>query len=225
VLGKVKSLRTIDRRELAEDDKMRPILTAIAAVSLMFGETPQDETPKAKISADPLTEEQVAVYRAVLGSYSNGSKAILNVGHKTETLDLSEDKECLKGIDLEFRKAPTQVIHRLDDRVANAKKSIVLVDAETQQKKIEDNDPQRLIKRAIDDGERVTEKQMDDSLHHAFAAGLFAFSEIAFDKKHQHAVLAYSFVCGGLCGHGNTIVLKKVGEKWKQVKTCRSWIS
>ena len=81
------------------------------------------------------------------------------------------------------------------------------------------------MKRAIDGGERVTEKQLAGSLHEAFATGLFTFSEIAFDKRHQHAVLAYSFVCGGLCGHGNTIVLRKVGGKWKPRKTCQSWIS
>ena len=81
------------------------------------------------------------------------------------------------------------------------------------------------MKRAIDDAERVTEKQLDNSLRDAFAVGLFTLSEIVFDKRHQHAFLAYSFVCGGLCGHGNTIVLKKVGGKWKQGKMCRSWIS
>jgi hypothetical protein len=70
--------------------------------------------------------------------------------------------------------------------------------------------------------EKITEKQLDSSLREAFATGLFTFSEIAFDKRHQRAVLAYSFVCGGLCGHGNTIVLKKVGAKWKRVKTCRA---
>ncbi len=144
---------------------------------------------------------------------------------KTEKLDLSEDKDCLKGINLESGNSSSSPTHRLDERLTNAKKSIVLVDSEAQQKKVEENDPQKLMKRAIDDGERVTEKQMDDSLHHAFAAGFFTFSEIAFDKKHQHAVLAYSFGGGGLCGHGNTIVLKKIGEIWKQVKTCRSWIS
>ena len=144
---------------------------------------------------------------------------------KTETLDLSEDKDCLKGIDMDADNTSASVVHRLDDRLTRMKKNTVLVEAENQQKKVEENDPQKLMKRAIDEGEKVTEKQLDSSLREAFAAGLFTFSEIAFDKRHQHAVLAYSFVCGGLCGHGNTIVLKKVGGKWKQSKTCRSWIS
>jgi hypothetical protein len=205
---------------------MRPILaTAIATLSLALVALSQEDAPKAKVSSDPLTEEQIAVYRTVLDSYSNGSNATLNVADQTETLDLSEDKDCLKGIDLDPGNTSTSVVHRLDNRVTKMKKNIVLVNGELQQKKVEENDPQKLMKRAIDGGERVTEKQLDGSLREAFATGLFAFSEIAFDKRHQHAVLAYSFVCGGLCGHGNTIVLRKVGGKWKQRKTCRSWIS
>jgi hypothetical protein len=205
---------------------MRPILaTAIATLSLALVALSQEDAPKAKVSSDPLTEEQIAVYRTVFDSYSNGSNATLNVADQTETLDLSEDKDCLKGIDLDPGNTSTSVVHRLDNRVTKMKKNIVLVNGELQQKKVEENDPQKLMKRAIDGGERVTEKQLDGSLREAFATGLFAFSEIAFDKRHQHAVLAYSFVCGGLCGHGNTIVLRKVGGKWKQRKTCRSWIS
>ncbi len=205
---------------------MRPILaTAIATLSLALVALSQEDAPKAKVSSDPLTEEQIAVYRTVFDSYSNGSNATLNVADQTETLDLSEDKDCLKGIDLDPANTSTSVVHRLDNRVTKMKKNIVLVNGELQQKKVEENDPQKLMKRAIDGGERVTEKQLDGSLREAFATGLFAFSEIAFDKRHQHAVLAYSFVCGGLCGHGNTIVLRKVGGKWKQRKTCRSWIS
>ena len=205
---------------------MRPILaTAIATLSLALVALSQEDAPKAKVSSDPLTEEQIAVYRTVFDSYSNGSNATLNVADQTETLDLSEDKDCLKGIDLDPGNTSTSVVHRLDNRVTKMKQNIVLVNGELQQKKVEENDPQKLMKRAIDGGERVTENQLDGSLREAFATGLFAFSEIAFDKRHQHAVLAYSFVCGGLCGHGNTIVLRKVGGKWKQRKTCRSWIS
>jgi len=205
---------------------MRSILaTTIATLSVALVATRQDDASKPRVSADPLTAEQVAVYRAVLESYSNGTNTALNLADKTEALDLSDDKDCLKGIDFDPANTSMSVVHKLDDRVTKMKKNTVLVNGELQQKKVEENDPQKLMKRAIDDGERVTEKQLDSSLREAFAAGLFTFSEIAFDKRHQRAVLAYSFVCGGLCGHGNTIVLKKVGEKWRRVKTCRSWIS
>lgn len=118
---------------------MRQTLAAtIASLSLAFGAMPQNDAPKTKVSSDPLTEEQVAVYRTVLDSYSNGSNATLNVADKTETLDLSEDKDCLKGIDLDTGNPSTSVVHRLDDRVTKMKKNTVLVDAELQQKKVEE---------------------------------------------------------------------------------------
>jgi len=76
-----------------------------------------------------------------------------------------------KGIDLDPGNTSTSVVHRLDNRVTKMKKNIVLVNGELQQKKVEENDPQKLMKRAIDGGERVTEKQLDGSLREAFATG------------------------------------------------------
>jgi len=87
------------------------------------------------------------------------------------------------------------------------------------------NDPQKLIKKAIDDHEKVTDKELDKSTKKAFETGLFTLSEIVFDKQHKHAVVAYSFVCGGLCGNGNTLLLEKVGKKWKISKSCGGWVS
>ena len=207
---------------------MRQTLSLALGLSLAFSAIPQNDAPKPTVSPDALTEERVAVYRAVLEDYSNGSNSPLNLADKTETLDFSEtfpDKECLKGLDLESTGTAAKVVHRIDVRLTGNKKRIALVDADLQQTKIEENDPQKLMKRAIDEGEKVTEKQLDDSLKQAFGTGLFTFSEIVFDKKHQHAVLKYSFVCGGLCGHGNTMVIKKVGQKWKVGKRCGGWIS
>ncbi len=74
--------------------------------------------------------------------------------------------------------------------------------------------------KSIDDHEKVTEHQLDDSVKKAFETGLFTLSEIVFDKQHRRAVVAYSFVCGGLCGNGNTLVLKKIGQRWKISKRC-----
>jgi hypothetical protein len=208
---------------------MRRILgIATAAVGLALSMMAQEEATKPKISSDALTEEQVAIYRAVLEDYTNGSKGPLNVADKTQILDLSEmfiDKGCVRGLDLESSQAKVPVVHKLDGRVSANNKQIVLVDAELQERKIKENDPQRVVDRAIDGNEKVTEKQISDSVERAFRTGLFTFSEIAFARNHQRAVVAYSFVCGGLCGHGSTLVLKKVGEKWKVGKRCGGWVS
>ncbi len=100
-----------------------------------------------------------------------------------------------------------------------------LVNADEQEKKIEMNDPQIVMKSAIDEHAEVTDKQLEDSIKRAFETGLFSFSEIRFDKQHRNAVVQYGFACGRLCGNGNTLLLKKSGNKWKIRKRCGGWVS
>lgn len=65
-----------------------------------------------------------------------------------------------------------------------------------------------------------------DAVDAAFASGLLTLSEITFDKTHRCAVMNFSLVCGCLCGHGETIILKNVVGKWKRTEwRCGGWIS
>jgi hypothetical protein len=92
-----------------------------------------------------------------------------------------------------------------------------LVDAEQQNAQIRKNDPSRTM---------AGGKPVKDAVSAAFASGLLELSEIAFDKEHHYAVMSFRFVCGGLCGHGATLVLEKVEDKWKPTKrSCHEWIS
>ncbi len=208
--------------------KMRPICeVVIVSLALSLGAATQNEAPKPKVSNEPLTAEQVAVYRAVLEDYTKDADGALNLANKTEPLDQSGlwfDRTCIKGITLEAAENTVPDVHHLDPAVA-LNLRIVLVDPARQEEKIKNTDLEDLVNRAIDDREEVTDKQLDDSVKQAFNNGLFTLSEIAFDKEHRRAVLTYSFVCGRLCGHGNTLVLKKVGQKWKVSKTCGGRIS
>lgn len=81
------------------------------------------------------------------------------------------------------------------------------------------------MKRVIDDRQVVPQKQIDDATERAVKDGLLTLSEIIFNKKHNRALVSYSFVCGELCGYGNVLVLTKVGENWKIYKTCEGWVS
>lgn len=130
--------------------------------------------------------------------FLKGSDGALNLANITEPLDQS-NKSCFGGRGMETSDAPASAIHRIGPSlVANMK--IVLVDSEHQQSKIKENDPQNLIKRAIDDGEKFTDEQLDQSLKQAFQNGLFTLTEIIFDRGGRRAVVGYSFVCGMLCG-------------------------
>jgi len=88
--------------------KLRYLLAA-AIVSLVTSTfTPaQDGSPQATLSTEPLTSDQIAVYRTVIADYLKDSNALLNVSSTTEPLDQSDpffDRACVTNIDLERRK-------------------------------------------------------------------------------------------------------------------------
>jgi hypothetical protein len=206
--------------------KRQTTLPVCMVLMLSLGQSlaapPQIEAPKPKISNEPLTAEQVAVYRAVLEDYTNGTNGTLNLANRTEPLEAS-DRACLKGKP-DGAESPVPIVHQLDSTLMLNRK-FVLVDPDSQAEVIKENDPQKVIMNVIDDRKAPSTKQVDDSVKRAFDSGLFTLSEILFDKQHRRAVMAYSFACGMLCGHGNTLVLRRVGQRWKVSKTCGGWVS
>lgn len=179
----------------------------------------QSEPPK-PVNNEALNAEQLAVYRAILNDYMKDSRGTLNLASKTYASEA--DEGCVKGFKLEHRGTSVPTVHAFTTAPAP---NVVLVDPEKQKSKVEHSDPQNLIKNAINEAEPVTDEQLNKSLELAFATGLFSFSEIVFDKGHRRAIVSYSFVCGSLCGHGNSLVLTKIGNTWKIRKACGSWIS
>ena len=57
------------------------------------------------------------------------------------------------------------------------------------------------------------------------ATGIISFSHVGFDCTFHEAVVSTSFVCGGLCGTGQSYVLKKVRGKWEVVNKWIVWVS
>lgn len=197
-------------------------MVTVFLVVLSLNAGAQQNAFKPTMSGAPLTKDQIAIYRTVLRDYLKGSHGALNLADVTEQIDQS-DKACFSGVDAATAKDSPSVIHRIDRSVVTSKK-IVLVDPGSQQKAIEENDPQKLVKMAID-GRKVTDEQVGESVDRAIASGLFQLSEIVFDKDHRQAVVSFSFVCGGLCGNGSTLVFKKVGRGWKVTMRCGEWVS
>lgn len=197
------------------------IVLTLLFIAMAAGEN----QPKPRLSKDPLTAEQVAIYRAVLVQYvENDSSAALNIADATEPFSWPDDqKECSKGLSMEAATRPP-IVHRLSPAVVLGPK-MVLVDPERQGRLVKQNDPQKLVHKAIDQHEPVSDKDLDESVQRAFSTGLFTFSEILFDKSHQHAILQYSFWCGSLCGNGKTLVIKKSEGKWRVEKECGDWVS
>jgi hypothetical protein len=204
---------------------MRTPVAAILIYLISAASPWAQDSPKPTISKEPLTLEQIAIYRIVLSDYRKGNKGPLNLSNKTELLQRTEgsdDLQCIAGISL--TPSGGLIIHQIDWS-AELGLNLAMVDRDRQQKVIDQNDPQNLVKKAIDDHEKITNSELDHSIKHAFETGVFALSEIAFDSEHRLAVVAYSFVCGSLCGNGETLVLKKTGQRWKVLKRCGGWAS
>lgn len=173
---------------------------------------------KPVVSKSPMDADQLAVYQAFLSSYDTGSKARLNLSKVTSALNLAEDKDdpCLKNIEFDPKRQVASVVHEFDPQTP-LQGNFRLVNPEEQSKAIQRSDPGRAIRHG---------KDVNDAVEAGFAAGLLTLSEVAFDKGHRHAAMRFSFVCGGLCGHGSTIVFEKKNGKWiESNRQCSSWIS
>jgi hypothetical protein len=201
---------------------MRSLISCMVLLAITVFAVSQDDATKPIVSEESLTGEQVSIYRTVLKDYLKGSDGTLNVSAFTEPLNQSDD--CVKQMRLESLTASAAAVHRLEQPLVSGTK-ITLVDPMRQRSTVKENDPQNLMKKVIDEREKVTDEQLDQPLKQAFRTGLFTLSEIAFDKEHRRAVVSYSFVCGTLCGHGDTLVLQKIGQNWKIAKRCGGWIS
>lgn len=197
--------------------------TSLMAISLFFAfaASAQDRPSKITISTDPLTTEQIAVYHTVLENHTN-----LNLADTTQPIEpfLSLDHDCKKEINWARASVSQSSVHRLPEAIAHGL-NMFLVNTEEQKKKVEQSDPQKLIKSAIDGHQDISDNQLETSVKTAFDRGLFTLSEIVFDRRRTQALVGYSFMCGELCGSGGILLLQKRGVEWKVKKHCGGWVS
>ena len=195
-------------------------VTFVALLVTCHAATPDSQRPVK--SANPLSADEVAIYKAVLRAYSGDKDIRLNVAATTYPLDPTasttgfDQPECLKGVELENLSSTSNSYHELPADVLPSK-GMRLVDPKRQGKIVHSNDPSNMIRK----GEPVK-----DAVEAAFSTGLFSMSEIAFDKGHHFAAVRYSFWCGSLCGHGRTLVFQNVKGEWRDAnRNCGNWIS
>jgi hypothetical protein len=56
-------------------------------------------------------------------------------------------------------------------------------------------------------------------------SGIVFFSRIKFDEQKKFGILDAGFVCGGLCGRGFRIYIKKIENKWVIDEVKPTWIA
>ena len=196
-----------------------PLPIALVLVTFLCAASAPAQRPKARVSPAPLSAEQLAVYRVVLHGWMEGDVPTINLADKTIQLETEgpiSDEGCAKGLEME--PASPSIVHRFraEDLAHLGSDKIVLVDEDRQSKEVAENDPERGIGRG---------KSIDDAVRNGFSHGLVTLSEIQFDKAHNHAIVAYGFRCGGLCGNGGTWILEKQDGVWVRKSRCQEWIS
>lgn len=201
---------------------MRRLFVPAICIALFTCQVATSKTQKPVKSTDPLSADAVAIYKAVLRTYSGDKDVNLNVAATTYPLDPNASTTgfdrpgCLDGVKLENLSLTSNSYHELVADVLPSK-AMKLVDPKRQTRIVHSNDPSNTIRK----GEPVK-----DAVEVAFATGLFSMSEIAFDRDHHFAAVRYSFWCGSLCGHGETLVFENIDGEWRNAnRTCAGWIS
>ena len=166
-------------------------------------------------STTSLSADEIAIYKAVLRTYSGGKDVNLNVAATTYPLDPNAS-ECLNGVEPENLSSASNSFHELPTDVLPSR-AMRLVDPKRQTRIVHSNDPSNTIRKG---------EPLKDAVEAAFSTGLFSISEIAFDNGHHFAAVSYSFWCGHLCGHGQTLVFENVNGEWRNAnRDCGSWDS
>lgn len=202
---------------------MQRLSVPVAFVALLLTcDAATSKSQKPVKSMTPLSADEVAIYKAVLRTYSGDKDASLNISATTYPLDPNastsgfDQPECLSGIEPGDLASVSSSYHELPVEVLPSK-AMRLVDPKKQAKLVHSNDPSNTIR----NGEPVK-----SAVAAAFSTGLFSMSEIAFDKAHHFAAVTYTFWCGSLCGHGQTLVFEKVNGEWRNAnRSCGNWIS
>jgi hypothetical protein len=175
-------------------------------------EAPAEKGPT--LSADPLTQDQLAVYRVVLSNWMDNGKGthIIHLAIQTMPFLLSDmDSEC--GKNLHMNQGSVNEVHkfRSEDIPQLSPSKVKLVDPEAQSKEVVENDPHTNIRKGT---------SIESAVENGFAHGLTTLGEIHFDKDHTHAIVAYDFSCGRTCGNGSTVILEKKNGEWHLISRC-----
>ena len=64
-----------------------------------------------------------------------------------------------------------------------------------------------------------------NTFNRQFGDSFCEFSVPLFSKDKNVAIISHNYNCGPLCGEGWTVIYKKQGSKWEEVKSIFRWIS
>lgn len=57
------------------------------------------------------------------------------------------------------------------------------------------------------------------------SGGFMVLSRVGFNRKHDQALVSTGWLCGGLCGMGDYVLLAKKSGAWSVEKTAENWVA
>jgi hypothetical protein len=176
----------------------------------------EKDTKTLKVSTEQISDERLTVYHDFMSDwyYADAPEKYLAI----ETIPLRQDwsgdpAACMKGMELEAMDAG--VVHHFTeaDTLKIASKRLQLYDLKAALAKAEQDDESQ----PGANGHALQREQIKAS-----SMKLLTFSEIQFDKKHEHAILHYTYSCDpdALCLTFNTVILTKSKGVWKTTGEC-----
>jgi hypothetical protein len=200
---------------IAGGDMIRSVFRMALVVATMFAPACAQREAGTPAAAPP-ADDRESIYRAFLDTWTEHGKRPVNVASSAEAptaQQMKELEECASGMDAGGRELlPPETVVDLAAAMRGLPYAHLVHKAEWKPA-----DPADLIR----EGQPV-----ESAVDTGFANGLLTLSAIAFDRGHTTAAFSYSFVCGGLCGNGATVVFHRDGARWRQAKAqCGDWIS
>jgi hypothetical protein len=166
------------------------------------------------VANDSISPDEIAIYETVLGSWLGKQNDPQLVSEQLSAAPSKEDPEfsdCAKGLNLSEAAQGNRPQKSLAG-VQFKRAGVQLVDGS----KWKPADPGE----AIANGTSV-----DTAVREGFSHSLISFSQIAFTRDGKDALVKLGMVCGGLCGSGSTIHLRKSAVGWEILGRCGGWIS
>ena len=175
--------------------------------------------PGAPVPTDSFTGEQLAVYRAALLHLRSEKKGSLLISAETnESMWFGEEwiPGCANGLGVDS--GPPKFTHRFTEDILDSfgVSSVRLVSkGETDAKS----------NRRLKASQKIGAPSRQLGPGEPLVRGYYQLGEVRFDATHTHAALGYDFVCRGLCGEGEVVLLVKTGSEWKVTDSCVTWYS
>jgi hypothetical protein len=190
----------------------RKIAFAIAVASVPAAACGEQASSHSLVADSSISPQEVAIYEVVLAAWLGKERGRQFVNQELSAPPSKSDPElaeCTKGFDFSVA-APDQ--RKSLAGVQFKRKGIELIDGS----KWKPADPEQ----GIASGESI-----ESAVKEGFSKSLVSFSQIAFSRDGDDALVSFGMVCGGLCGSGSTIHLHKAATGWAIVGHCREWES